>query len=646
VNTKRQGTSSVELDDKKYTAKQRVRIERLIRELRITDQIISPDLDSVNVAQHGPAAAWTTLQGDAISFNMSKMPFPETRFDVAVWIGTNAHELGHVLYTPRTESTLIRRALEAEKIFMRGIMKLHNIVEDQRQERLILSQFAPWTGSLVAALHAHVVSDSESAWILLCGRTWIARSVRAAARASFVAARSDAIADQVAQLVGDYQRLTDPGESEVDEAWRVLTELHDLFADALPTMPEPCNIPRDGEPDTDTDAGTDIPTADEDDPNAQDDDDSDDDSAAADGEPCDDGEPGRSDASDDDASGDGDGDGDDDDGDDDASGDGDGDDDDGDDDDGDDDSTTSTSRGNRRGKPRPPKDIKDQLRDAAQDALNENDASSDLDDVLDALDYGRPGDPISADETPGTWTEADDEARRLHHSTGDALLDLKDESEPAWIRRVDSGRLNAARVMNPAADLDSMFDRYEPGQMDATDMEVVLLLDVSGSMDTHCEALARAAWAIRRAVDDIEGTCTVITWDSGPHRLLAGPDERPDNRMLVPDACDGTDPKSALTETYRILANSQSPIRIMLILTDGDWSDAPASETIIRQMNQAGITTALAYLPPPANAWFAANSKGMQSHECQTARDIADPAGLAALFRDIAARRIATQWTR
>ena len=50
------------------------------------------------------------------------------------------------------------------------------------------------------------------------------------------------------------------------------------------------------------------------------------------------------------------------------------------------------------------------------------------------------------------------------------------------MRRTPSGRLNVHRVLDPRSDPDAWFDRYEPGQLETTELELVLLVDISGSM--------------------------------------------------------------------------------------------------------------------------------------------------------------------
>ena len=230
----RRGSTNVDIGGLSPHANQR--LYRLGRELRLTDQILSADVDTVSIEANGPAPAWTTLDGDHISFSMSHMPMPRTSVDVAVWLGTNAHELGHVIFSPRRQSPLMRRVIEADKLFSRGLADLHNIVEDQRQERLLLAMFAPWRAYLPAALAHHLVADDPSAWVLMCGRTWLPAEVRQRARELFVKEWNDHTASEVARIVGEYQRLTDPGDLEYDEAFELLQDLFALFDLKQPTL--------------------------------------------------------------------------------------------------------------------------------------------------------------------------------------------------------------------------------------------------------------------------------------------------------------------------------------------------------------------------------------------------------------------------
>jgi hypothetical protein len=610
-DSQKSGTTQVELSLDIYSPADLLKIERLSREIRMVLELLSNfDVDTVSVVQNGPAPAWTTLDGDHVSFSMKHMPLPDSPVNVAVWLGTNAHELGHVLFSPRSESPLMQRIEAAEQTFMRGLSQLCNIVEDQRQERLLLARFAPWTAYLSAALGHHLVADSESAWLLMCGRTWLPMSERVKARAIFLTRRPQPVADKVLQLVSDYQRLLDPGDTESDEAFAILEELHNIFADAMPNLPTVCTVMSEGagQPETGTPgpglppAGDETPTPGEGEGQPGDDDAKGDDN----GEGSTSGKSGtdESEPKDEATSG--------------PSGDG---------------------AGSQPGTPQPfsQRDARKQLKDAAEKQIGDDPATAkDLADILDVLKNGRAGGAgVEGIESAGERKPVSDNARRLHREVADALVDLKDANEPGWERRTNSGRLDVLRVLNPQSDPDAWFDRYEPGRLDTTDLEVALLVDVSGSMSREMHRLGEAIWAVRMTVDDLDGECTVITWDSGPHRVLATPGVRPEpDRMFVPEALGGTNPESALHEAFRLLASSRRAHRMMVVLTDGDWADHKGQcNRLIEAMRMEGIVTVLAFLPTGDGA-------AIKSHRCEFAESVDDPHGLARLFRRVALQRM------
>lgn len=596
MNARRQGTTKVTVPNARLTPAAALRLGRLARELRITNQILSADLDAVDIVDGGPAPAWTTLDGDRITFALVQMPFPADRVSVAVWLGTNAHELGHVLFSPRRGSALMQRVIEAESIYLRGIVGLHNIVEDQRQERLLLARFAPWRAYLTAALGHHLKADHETAWLLFAGRTWLPASVRAEAKANFTARYGAASADTVAEIVGDYQRLTDPGDTEAQEAWELLGRLHDLFGTNVPQPPHRCTPMESGEPDADPDTTNAPAAADEDEDGAEEAEGGE--GAPGEGNGQGEAQEGAGEAQEAAEGTEG----------------------------------ASAGRGNRRARQAA---MRSDILDAAADQLDNDEAAAvDIDNILDALRDGRAGDGADGAEPVGKSSAATAAAHALHREIGDALLELKDANEPGWERRTDSGRLNVRRLLNPHAEADTLFDRYAPGQMDANELELVLLLDVSGSMDTRLPALAEATWAIRHAVDDIDGTATVITWDDGAHRVLAATGQRPDARMFTPAAGGGTNPVNALTEAYRLIADSRCRNRLVVILTDGDWSNTTAqrAEEIIAAINAAGGVTVCALL---------GNRAGSNTHGCRHGAHIDNPSELARLFRRVAAAQMA-----
>ena len=620
MTTMRTGTNPVHVNNASPATL--LRLRRMSRELRLTDQLLTYDLDSLVLVENGNtgAPAWTSADGSTITIDVSKMPNLNTRRNVAVWLGTNAHELFHTLWSPRSGSALMRRIKASERSSTPGIHRSWNILEDQRIERLGLVRYGAMRGYLIAALSHHIPVGHTGAWILVAGRTWLTDEVRAIARAAFVATNEggDGAARKAAELIGAYQRLADPGDDDADEAWAIVSEFHALFGSAIPPKGGCGNKPVDeGEPEPGDDgtASESIPTADE----ADDDDgsESDDDEGEADGGEDDpdgddesdegDGE-GEGDESDE---GEGDGEGDDDESEsdtddddfgDEGSGEGDGEgsgddaDDEG-DDEGDEDGMsetpgegnpgdgTSGSDGERR-------TIEEAMAEAIADSLDDDDTAADLDRVVDQVENGNPGGG-DLSPTSGEWFDVTDVARRLAGEVSDILSAIKDDNEAAWVRRTDTGRFNVGRwATDPTWDADDIFDEFQAGAMDASSLDCVLVLDVSGSMSSDIFTLAEATWAIRSAIDKVEGNCTTIGFGDVA-TMIHAEGTRPDGRIFVPNLEASTNPTPATREAHRIMASSQAANKVVIVLTDGDWWGYDGAEAAMRACQVEGATVAV-----------------------------------------------------
>lgn len=618
-----QRTGSNPVNVKTFDPQARLRYRRMGRTLRLTDQLLSADIDSlsiVDIDETGRGApAWTSADGARITINASKMPRLETRRQVAVWLGTNAHELFHNLYTPRTDSPLMRRVHAAERSYAPGIHRSWNVLEDQRIERLGLTRYAAWRGYLVAALAHHIPVTHPESWVLVAGRTWLASDARAIARASFVATNGESNAQRCAELIGAYQRMWDPGYDDADEAWALLNDFHERFGESIPPKGG-CggNTIEAGEPELGDDGDQSYPSADEADEDEDegddgdgsggesDDDEFDDDESEGDGSEG--GKPGDGDGDDrSDADGDGDNDGDesdegsgsDGDGDDDGEGDFDGESDESDagdegeseKGDGDEAGDGVSGESDGEGIDVDPRTMDEAIADAVDEALGEDETATDLDRVVDSLANGVSG-RGDLPRTEGTWIEATDVARRLSRGVSAVLADIRDDCEASWIRRTDTGRFSVERWATEDWTPDDVFDQFDAGAMDATSLEVVLVLDISGSMSSSIHRLVEATWAIRHAVDHVEGTCTVVAFGDDASTMFEASD-RPDGRMLLPRLEGSTNPDEAIREAHRIVADSRATNRIVIILTDGSWWSPAGAKAAMSAIRETGAITSL-----------------------------------------------------
>jgi hypothetical protein len=207
------------------------------------------------------------------------------------------------------------------------------------------------------------------------------------------------------------------------------------------------------------------------------------------------------------------------------------------------------------------------------------------------------------------------------------LSDIKDDCEAAWVRRTDTGRFNVDRwATDPDWDADNIFDLFDPGAMDASSLDLVLVLDVSGSMSAQNMRLAESTWAIRQAVDRVEGEVTCVAFGDDAS-IMFDKSHRVDGRVFLPHLESSTDATNALREAHRIVAESQATNRIVLVLTDGQWwNAAEACKALVAAGNEGAVTCVVGLGQTIAEGFGGAH----------VVRSIRDSSELVPIFREIA----------
>lgn len=159
-----------------------------------------------------------------------------------------------------------------------------------------------------------------------------------------------------------------------------------------------------------------------------------------------------------------------------------------------------------------------------------------------------------------------------------------------WEREEQSGRLNIQTVIQNRGRSLNVFDRWNEGMEDATSMEVVVGVDLSGSMDGRAyivdenmgrkelhggidlDAMAsQDSWAIKQTCDQLGARCTVILYDDN-FNYGYQPEERIDtNSVRMFNAQGGTTPDPTIIAAHTILSASKARHKLFVILTDGAW---------------------------------------------------------------------------
>ena len=179
---------------------------------------------------------------------------------------------------------------------------------------------------------------------------------------------------------------------------------------------------------------------------------------------------------------------------------------------------------------------------------------------------------------------------------GTELERLVRNNDPMWDSRTPSGKLNISRTMNPDVNsIGEMFDQWNIGN-DNSDIEAVMLLDNSGSMGGYMTEVCQNAWIIKRGVETIEGSVSVFAFDHESKKIYDKTEPALPRKFRYINSRGNTAPFRTLIEAERILTASDKSIKILFMLTDGDWSDNEECDKVIKRLNQLGVLTCLVFL--------------------------------------------------
>jgi hypothetical protein len=217
-------------------------------------------------------------------------------------------------------------------------------------------------------------------------------------------------------------------------------------------------------------------------------------------------------------------------------------------------------------------------------------------------------------------------------SFGRELERLRASFDPAWDKYQSQGRIDAHRYLR-GDELDTVFDQWNEGREDATEIECVIALDISGSMSgIKASNSYRAMYAIKRALDRINANCTVITFHDDTNVLYRAKDKA---GATIRDAGTGggTTADDAITYATKLLAETEKPVRLFIAITDGEWSgNQTANHESIKKLSNAGVLTCLAYIPDSDTTITLDKEK---SHYCEIGAVVRNPLDLIGLVRSI-----------
>lgn len=289
------------------------------------------------------------------------------------------------------------------------------------------------------------------------------------------------------------------------------------------------------------------------------------------------------------------------------------------------------------------KPLSEVLISAIKEVMDKSDVAKEITNIirvvngLPSLSTNNLESPVKAhyrNEVPDTKT------LQASHSFGRELERLKSKFDPAWDKYESRGKLNAQRFMR-GDDLDTVFDSWNEGREDVTEIECVIILDNSGSMNGNKANQAyRAMYAIKSSLDRIGAKCSVIVFNSGTTTLYEA-HEKAGNSIRNCGTTGGTEPEYAVRYATKLLAESDKPVKLFFAITDGEWSNTKVCDDEIKKLSRAGVLTAFAYIPEAHEDRVVLDHE--KAHFCNVASVVHNPFDLVGMARTIVKNAIASR---
>lgn len=223
---------------------------------------------------------------------------------------------------------------------------------------------------------------------------------------------------------------------------------------------------------------------------------------------------------------------------------------------------------------------------------------------------------------------------------GVALERVRIDNDPAWELEQPMGRLNIARAMRADInDMDKVFDRWSEGNSN-NDIDAIVLVDTSGSMSWQIQRTMESAWIIKRGIERINGRVSVYKFNHDSRLIYSATDKAMPTEYRYVNTSGGTNPYKALLEARRHLMNSKRGVRMLFIVTDGEWDMTEDNDRIIADLTKDGVQTAVVYLGS-LKGWGEFNREEYDArveryrHGAKHFREVEEPNQMVLVAKDI-----------
>lgn len=547
--------------------------------LEKTNRILGPNVRVKMESSDISAPAYT--DGKRIYINTKMEPMKSavirgfTPSTMMLATGLNYHELAHCLFTPRLDSSLVRRVRE------KGMFMSLNILEDQSAETLFVKQYEPARHYFTALVTNYMMESDRYLKLnypLISGRLFLPQTFRDKFRDAY---DHPSIIDDIDDLVTTYKRLTWPSDEMA--MLRVVKDFHALLKGVEPPgVPTPHDSLVEGAPDhrrkhqlQESDEFINDGDEEGEEGNFSGDDDQEDTDKGSEGK--DEGSEGKDEGSQEKDEGSQ------------AQGEGS-------DDSEPDESEPEDNHDARGGSAQPHdrkknewaddsemrEDVKQELEDALNEAMDE--VQDELEDRIDSAREEEHNYTVQDEVQPATYKGVEPQHQALVNRCVDEFNQAKVQQMPGWYRQQRSGKLDSRRYAKAMQGFDTVYKRWRQGVNDVVDFEVCFLLDTSGSMGSRMTKSSESLWILRRTFDECDGITTVLGFNSDLSLLSQRMDKSSRHQIPIYGTMGSTYIVNALKEARRVLSASQKAMRLCVIVTDGGFHDHQEAEAIITTM--------------------------------------------------------------
>jgi len=511
------------------------------------DKIISGDSISVTIVSDPEMDTTAKNNGREIIYNANLIENLDSETITSLH-GTNYHELAHILFSPRAGSAL------GDKIKKAGMIRAFNMLEEARIEKLMIAKYPSTRLFLEAMTLEYTLKGDSKDWAdlfpILTGRKYIDLEIRQAVADKFVAEYGEDTAREIHAIVNEYRTLVFP--KDFDRAHELIARFSEIVGKDYET---PSKTPKDGQGGCEFGEPRPILTK---------------------GKPAN----GK-------------------------------------------DQEVLQSKAGAGEKSNEKLDSKKIGAGAGGEStvlINENKEYTAEDSALADKVNERMAE-IRADrnlqrevrETRNAITGSDDMRSIIPNAPyedkspsesaviyarkfGQELERLVRNNDPYWDKRLPSGKLNIGRTMtNDVNAISEMFDLWDIGN-ENNEIESVVLLDNSGSMGYHMKEVCQSAWIIKRGLENIDSTVSVYSFDHESKKVYARGEKAKPRSYRHVMARGSTNPLRALVEAERTFHASEKPIKVLFVVTDGEWDSETECNEVIERLNKLGVLTSIVFM--------------------------------------------------